>query len=378
MVSRCDSEDILARLIASTNYEIVRTRLPVLTGAGASFSLGYPLMANAIQKYQEFLWNLPVQETAGPSRRGRLKHYYRHLQEELRNREEPFDLESMLGALNVHISYLERANLSGLTSWMLGEVFAKSPIGGDPVKPLESLKDLRLSLMEFIHQVYRTPLANPARASVSRAFLALQQALTPRRFALLTTNYDSVPDVVPSVLKSDPIDGFRSHSPDLAATWDPEEFDRFLPDSSQLPIFHLHGSASWFRIDGEIRRYRGVARLIPGFESMLVYPGEGKDGLGALPEPSRLGYKYLAQMASTHRLLISIGYSFRDLGIRKQLERAAAFAQQRIRVVVIAPATSDSVVELFREPHIDGSFISGKFEDPDTWSPILRMEIGGY
>jgi len=267
----------VARLLAQSNFEIPATCLPVLTGAGASIACGYPLMKPAADLFGPFLQTLPESTSRGASRRGRLKHYVGWITEEMRNRGEYIDLETLILALRSHISYVARSEVHGLASRLLDP--QPRLIANDDLSALEGLLDLELGIKEYIHQTYGHRPDEDKSKQVAETFRQLVRSVG-RPFALFTTNYDPVAESVPELVGKEPLDGFRTTPMRGPETWDPEvlsEFDR----SRHLPVFHLHGSASWFEIDGEIRRYPGLRLGADGVESMLIYPGEAKDDLDA-------------------------------------------------------------------------------------------------
>lgn len=362
----------MARLLARSNFEIPATCLPVLTGAGASVAYGYPLMKPAGDQFRSFLRTLPESASRGASRRGRLQHYVGWITEEMRNRDEYIDLETLLLILRSHVSYLARGEVHGLASRLLDP--QPRLIANDDLSALEGLLDLELGIKEYIHQTYGQRPGEDISKQVAETFRELDRSVG-RPFALFTTNYDPIAESVPELIGKESLDGFRRTPMSGPETWNPEvlsEFDR----SRHLPVFHLHGSASWFAVDGEVRRYPGLRLGADSVQSMLVYPGEAKDDLDAeQSDVSRLAYNYLTQCTSEQGVLVAIGYSFRDARVRRTLQLAAGYRQRSIHLFVLAPNLDEHVEGLFAEPHIKGEFIRANFEDADGWSPILRTLI---
>jgi hypothetical protein len=370
----------MARLIGHINDKIAQDFLPVLTGAGASAALGFPMMNRAVDLLTQYLRELPDSGPAdmSASRRGRLKHYKNWIDEEVRNLNIDSDLETFLIALDAHISYLKRGQVHGLADRILGNLEDRPPIGNDSLSPLDALLDMRFAYMEFVHHEYGERLSDEARNSARRSFQALAEALHPKPYSLFTTNYDTVAEAVPEMLGKRRLDGFAVSTPEAPETWTPRGFDNYTSPDDQMPVFHLHGAASWVVVGKEVRRYPGLGRLREVGESLLVYPGEpAKDQLTSneMPDPSRLASDYFAQAIATQRRLIAIGYSFRDVGIIRQIDRAAAYAQRSIRVHVIAPDRSAAVDKLFEEGSVRGNFIKARFEEPQRWAPAVAEEI---
>jgi len=320
-----------------------------------------------------FLADLPAGPGANPSRSGRLRHYFNRITEEMRNLDEQVDLESLLLTLRTHIAYLGRGEVHGFARQVLYP--APNLIGNDEMAVLDGVRDLELGVKEYIHRTYGLSLSESKYEQATDCYRELGRSIdTP--FALFTTNYDPVAESVPGMIGRSPLDGFRKAWEGAPETWDPTtlfEFDVLR----HLPVFHLHGSASWFQIDGEIRRYPGLGLGANRVRSMLVYPGEAKDDLDSdQSDVSRHAYNYLAQSASKQGLLLAIGYSFRDAAVRRVLQLAAGYRQKRIRLIILAPSLDGHAERLLEEPHIRGEFVNGEFQNFDMWSPIIAKLVG--
>jgi hypothetical protein len=201
--------------------------------------------------------------------------------------------------------------------------------------------------------------------------------LHPKPFSLFTTNYDTVAEAVPALLGRTRIDGFAVSMPEAPETWTEDGFDEYTSSSDQMPVFHLHGAASWIVTNGEVRRYPGLGRLRDMGESLLMYPGQSAKDQGAdddLPDPLRLASDYFAQAMARQRRLIAVGYSFRDAGIVRHIDRAAAYARRSIRVHVVAPDKSPDVDRLFALASVRGRFIEARFEEPQSWMGSLAEQ----
>ena len=370
----------MARLIGQINHAIAQDFVPVLTGAGASAALGFPMMDRAVHLLSEHLRELPdVGPTGGGAgRRGRLQHYKKWIHEEAENLGFPLDLESFMISLDTHIDYLRRGRVHGLASRILGDLDARPLIGNDTLSPLDALMDLRLAYMDFVHNQYGRGLSDEVRTSAQHSFQALAKALTPKPYSLFTTNYDTVAEAVPDMLGKSRIDGFATSPAEGPETWTEQDFDEYPSFSDQMPVFHLHGAASWFVMNGEVRRYPSLGRLMDPTESLLLYPGQSAKNQGtndALPDPLRVASEYFARTVATQKRLITIGYSFRDTGIVQHIERAAAFAKRSISVHVIAPDRSPGMDRLFQLASVKGHFIPAPFEDQQKWMDPLASRI---
>lgn len=361
----------MARLIGKLNDSISRHFVPVLTGAGASAAFGFPMMTQAVHLLSQHIRQLPESGSAnGASRSGRLKHYKRWIEEEMTNLGTQVDLETFLIALDDHIGYLSRGQVHGLARRLLGDLGDRRPISNDALPPLEALKDLRLTYMEFVHSQYGKTLADQARVMAQELFHALAQDLHPMPYALFTTNYDTVADAVPALLGKERLDGFIRPYPEGPEVWSDEGFDEYAGPDEHMPVFHLHGSASWVEMNGEVRRYPGLGRLRDVGESVLIYPGQSpkEDGsAGHLRGPLKLAADYFAQAMALQRKLIAIGYSFRDAGVIREIDRAAAYAGSSIRLHVLAPDKGQDIDDLFQRANIRGEFIEARFEDTGDW-----------
>lgn len=369
----------MARLTVRDTRTPFGELVPVLTGAGASYALGFPMMPEATSRFGEFLARIDPGPNPSVSRRGRLKHYKRRLDEELRNVGDRTDLETFWISMEAHIAYLERAELNGLANLILGDHREKSLVSDDFMPHVEALRDLRFALMEFIHHEYGEALTENARQLAGASFRALAEALEPEGLALFTTNYDTVAEAVPAMLGMRRLDGFHGSGPERPEVWNVTGFAKYSAENRDMPVLHLHGAASWISVGSEIRRYPELRGLRREGESLLVYPGQGKDDdTREMPDPSRLSYDYLGQAVASHRLLIAIGYSFRDPAILRLIDRAAAFAQRRVSVVLVAPDASKTVAELFRSSAVQGIPVDARFEDCVGWSHELKRVIRGH
>ncbi len=366
----------MARLTVRSSQIPFPGLIPVLTGAGASFSLGFPMMDTATVRFGQYLAEIDPGPSPLVSRRGLLKHYKKRLDEELRNLGARTDLETFWISLETHISYVERAQAHGLARLVLGERREMSLVSNGGPPHLEALHNLRFALMEFIHREYGKPLTDEARSLAAAVFQRLAKTLQPRGFALYTTNYDTVAEAVPAMLGMHRLDGFRASAPERPEVWSAEGFIDYDEESHDLPVMHLHGAASWISTDSEVRRYPGLGALRSEQESILVYPGQGKDDVALeMPDPSRLSYDYLGQAIARHHLLVAIGYSFRDPAILRLVDRAAAFAQRSVTVAVVAPDASEIVAEFFGPSAVRGIPINARYEDHDEWSHDLKRVV---
>lgn len=110
-----------------------------------------------------------------------------------------------------------------------------------------------------------------------------------------------------------------------------------------------------------------------------MYPGDSTknhDGdYDDLPRPLRLASDYFTQAMAIRQKLVAIGYSFRDEGIVRHLDRAAAYAGRSIHVHVIAPDKTADIDRLFERESVRGEFIEARFEEPESWTGRLKQLV---
>lgn len=189
---------------------------------------------------------------------------------------------------------------------------------------------------------------------VSRIYKPLLQVLCMhgQTLSVYTTNYDWAFEYLAeeSAVDLNLEDGFM-HSP-LAEHWSRQAFDEFHPhpQKTNLVLFKLHGSTSWYR-DADpphsIRKFPNPAPELAGSRAMLIYPTQIKTQ-AIQEEPFRIAYEYLQETLMHATLSIIIGFSFRDPAINDILQ-CALTKNRRLKLVVVEPKMNEDLGIAFSE-----------------------------
>jgi len=129
---------------------------------------------------------------------------------------------------------------------------------------------------------------------------------------VFTTNYDNVIEKLNESGKYKIIDGFETQQT-KKFIWKRKAFDNFKPKKNNIniPLFKLHGSVTWYEKNGEIL-YLEIpfnSRKNKNVNNVLVFPTQNKI---CIEDPFYSAYEYFHRCIDKSKLLIVIGYSFRD------------------------------------------------------------------
>lgn len=149
--------------------------------------------------------------------------------------------------------------------------------------------------------------------------------------------------------------------------WKPTRFYGIKPIKGKLNLllFKLHGSLSWLRKDSTIIS-TGVSMRDPsGYKSVVMYPTQTKEYPDE--EPFRTAYNFPKGCLEVSRLVIVIGYSFRDMGIHRIL----VDAQERnkdLRFMLVCGSKVDHwkkfATQNLRSYHIIANYFDFGSSDP--------------
>lgn len=169
---------------------------------------------------------------------------------------------------------------------------------------------------------------------------------------IFTTNYDwafeHLADIKPRSIYLK--DGFKN-SP-LGERWARDVFDKFSPRQTKtnLILFKLHGSTSWYRdaVSPElIRKFPTPAPELAGSRAALIYPTQVKTQ-ATQEEPFQTAYEYLRETMIHTKLIVIIGFSFRDPAINDIL-RDALTKNEGLKLAVVEPNMDEDPGVAFRE-----------------------------
>jgi len=161
-----------------------------------------------------------------------------------------------------------------------------------------------------------------------------------RPLVVFTTNYDPAVEIYSEeCLPHHPlVDGFESDNRSrIGPVWNRKHFDDFSLGANEprIVLFKLHGSARWYDLDSRPVQLPFIhfASSETPYQNLLIYPAKNKV---ALKDPFFTAYDYLQRVLDECRLLICIGYSFRDYDALSKLKSCSLF-NQNLSVLVIDP-----------------------------------------
>lgn len=351
--------------LESDLFETFDTKLLLLTGAGASKPLGMPLMKEFEQLVNEKankseseclrkIWLVHDKETKGATldleallalveRYGRFYDilfgdqefgYFAHMDSQEKRERAELELKGLIQqGMSIPEAYLNRAY--------------------DQKEVFENLDTL---LRNLVFEVYGSELDHHSLDGLySPMFELLNKHFPQKLVPIFTTNYDVAIETY--ALRSDIKleTGFASTY--TGNIWRPARFYQFQPvkDKQNIVLFKLHGSLAWHRKGDSIISTGLPIRDPSGYKSAVIYPTQTKEFPDE--EPFRTMYNFLKGCFSVTRLVIVIGYSFRDPGIHRimldalefnpnlffilicgsDVERLQKFGQQNLRSHQIIP-----------------------------------------
>ena len=329
---------------------ITSTPIALFLGAGASQPLGKPLMGAFVERLGERLGLKDVELFSKIVAQGE-------------------DLEHLLEELG------SWADKSYFTSELYRSPFGQGPTiptlidreGAEFLRGLSSLIAEAARLQEIVKlEVFKTyrDIKNPEAAV--RLYDPLFDALFakmgsgPQPLTIFTTNYDPAIETFwqQSSDRYDLFDGFENERVSASYVWHRRSFDDFQlkPNKRNLVLFKLHGSADWMQTREGIRKAPPVFAEDETHRNVLIYPAKNKV---AQEDPFFTAYDYFQKTLESCKLLIVIGYSFRDYDALTKL-KSAALSNPSLRVLVVDIAAKHLADELFAKG-IPAEPVEGRF-----------------
>ena len=249
----------------------------------------------------------------------------------------------------------------------------------------EDAASLRSRIRHAIIREYRTIEADQAvqvyRPLLDTIFAHLDSAT--HCLPIFTTNYDLAIETLCSAQYSqyELVDGMDdSSSLDREVVWNPWQFEFFKlsREARHLVLFKLHGSVNWMRIasSGKIVQALPMYDIIDSdeYQNVIIYPAGSKL---ATTDPYLTGYNYFAKCCEHAKLIIAVGYSFRDYDALTNLLRARK-ANESLRLLLLSPDSYDILESIPDEDRIiwtsavygyfgDANGSSKYLSDIDTW-----------
>jgi hypothetical protein len=189
---------------------------------------------------------------------------------------------------------------------------------------------------------------------------------------IFTTNYDLAIETLceKKYSKYALIEGLDTDLSSKIAHWNRNEFDMFsLWEGHQnLVQFKLHGSVDWIRQEKSGRIVRAPAMYdaldSDEYKNAIIYPTGDK---AANREPYFSAYEYYSRCCEQAKVLIVIGYSFRDYEALSRLTGAHR-RNDTLKVVLVAP-DAYGLMDVFNQDIVDsGSLLNLSVTPVATYS----------
>lgn len=315
--------------------------ITILTGAGASKPLGYPMTteffppASQFDKGQQEVW----------------KHLTAYFAESV------LDVEDVLSLVQPVETFLESRP---------GEFFGRA-VGG-PWKT--QVRSFARYARERCFELYG---ALPDSKDVEKIYEPLLQLCRweSQGISLFTTNYDPVTDKILDLADLRNIrayDGFKARG-----QWDPAGYRE---KRTGLDVYRLHGSMSWIRQQDTIQNTRDYSLRRGETEYLLIYPGYKGNPESSGEEAYALPHKMLRSDLEESQFFVVIGFSFRDKHLNQVISDSLA-KNSKLRLVVVNPDWPEAAVRWSTKYSASDPerviHISSKFGEDETIQALARV-----
>jgi hypothetical protein len=328
------------------SYQIITAPVILFLGAGASASLGKPLMS-------EFLKSIEV-ASADPQASELIAVVRRARGDDLEGVMEDLQELSRLGYIRSFVSEtLDKDAMAIAWSARHGPE-GPAPTGSQPditkTFPISQslVKRALLRVREGIIREYGNVPEERLHVLYDPLFAKLFYAIRRHCLPIFTTNYDLAIEQYCDTAPSPTINfvrGFRQRPILKRLTWSRKVFDEYVPTQERnIVLFKLHGSADWVteKESKEISITPPVHHTDMRYENTVIYPATRKV---AIEEPYSTAYDYFQRCCEHAKLCVAIGYSFRDYDMLTRL-RSAARLNSDLNVLLISPQASDLKLKL--------------------------------
>jgi hypothetical protein len=320
------------------NGVITASPVVLFLGAGASAALGKPTMAQFVTR---------LQSSNRMDRGGQLLH--------LLVAARGADLESILGDLEVFL------NLPYLSAVQCDPAYATTDAGTGEIVPITITKAEAINLRSTIrHEIIRE-YRSIDRDAIAAAYEPLLDLVfgyvdaAEHCLPIFTTNYDLAIETYCETagIKYDLEDGLELDPLAKTAYWNRNQFDHYGLTGYRerhLVQFKLHGSVDWIRAEksGRIVRAPAMYDLLDSdeFQNAIIYPAGNK---AANREPYFSAYEYFSSCCERAKVLIVIGYSFRDYDALNRL-LGARERNDGLKIILVSPEAYGISLDIFH-PH---------------------------
>lgn len=349
------------------NEVISKSPVVLLLGAGASKPFGKPLMAEFVRGLSnDVRYRSDKLFEAIVARQADLEFLFEELEEWKRKS-----------------YYAQPGNPLGRIGGAFGVEHAE---GSDKLyvgRLVESAESLSGDIKRAVFNTYRE--IGPASKIVEifrPLFSGISEHLNPngRPLPIFTTNYDpAVEDFCQETGSEYPLfDGFVVQPNSATFMWRREAIDNFDPHLRPAPcivLFKLHGSTNWFK-RGKNFVKSDVATYLdddPNYQNLLIYPAQRKV---AVEDPYSTAYEYFQRTLENARLLIVVGYSFRDYDALSRLRVAASY-NPGLRIIVVDPNAA-SLCRTLKRRGVVASPIPENFGNPSASYLSRIIEAVGH
>lgn len=323
------------------NEAIVTSPVALFLGAGASKPFGKKLMAEFIKHLadrnllgQEPLFNEIINSETGPD----LEHLFEELDEW--SRKQSYKSSGPLSADGQSLAFL--AMRPSDPSQGVASGLAIANVAREASRILNELRKAVFNEYRHIETRWRQPLVQLFEPIFSEIFQYVDPTKHP--VPVFTTNYDPAIETFCEEKSGDYMlcDGFLVQ-PNRGHVWREgsiHNLDLKADPRKHIALFKLHGSTSWYDTGADFVKSPAPIYTadVDGITNLLIYPAKRKV---ALNNPYFTAYDYFQRTLETQgsrytKLLIVIGYSFRDYDALSRLRSAAAY-NPTLKLLVIDP-----------------------------------------
>jgi len=242
------------------------------------------------------------------------------------------DLELILGDLETFLS------LKYVSSFVSG---SQNQLGYEVNR--NDAASLRSLLRHFIIREYRTIDTKRAIEVYQPLLDTIFSHVEPATCCLpiFTTNYDLAIESFCRAQYSeyDLTDGMEEDSLGREIFWNRGEFERFriCLQVRNIVLFKLHGSVNWMRLtsNGKIVQSLPMYDIVDSdqYQNAIIYPAGNKV---ATSEPYLTAYHYFSRCCEHAKLIVAIGYSFRDYDTLNSLLKARQ-VNEDLKLILLSP-----------------------------------------
>jgi len=163
---------------------------------------------------------------------------------------------------------------------------------------------------------------------------------------IFSTNYDIVIEKLSELKKYKIIDGFESQKT-KKYTWKRKTFDKYKQEEDyiNIPLFKLHGSVTWYKKSGEILYFEVPfsTKKTKNIRNVLIFPTQNKI---SIKDPFYTAYDYFHRCIDKSKLLIVIGYSFRDYDTLTKIKSSLAY-NESLKIIIFDTKAEEYKKKLF-------------------------------